>query len=135
MNKLPAMIEPEEIPAIPAGGFHDAGFWAKVRRTTGILSRRGLEMVFTLYYAAQRPETPGWAKATVFGALTYFVLPIDSVPDLIPGLGYSDDLAVLSAALATIATYINDEVRGQATRMVERLVGVKAQERESADPQ
>ena len=60
-----------------------------------------------------RPNTP-WAKTVIYGALTYFISPIDAVPDITPVLGYSDDLGVLVSAVLTVAMYVSDEVKQQA---------------------
>jgi uncharacterized membrane protein YkvA (DUF1232 family) len=67
-----------------------------------------------LYYAADRSETPKWAKAAVYGALGYFILPVDAMPDLIPGVGSVDDLGALMLAMGTIAAYIDENVRVKA---------------------
>ena len=64
-----------------------------------------------LYYAAQREDTPAWAKAVIYGALGYFILPLDAIPDVMPGIGYTDDLGVLGAAITTVASYIDDSVK------------------------
>lgn len=111
MNQQLVPIRPQQIDATPVGEFHDRGFWKKLKGTATRLTREGIEHALMLYYAAKRPETPVWAKATVYGALTYFVVPIDSIPDLMPGIGFSDDVLVLAAAVSTIAAHINDEVR------------------------
>lgn len=116
-------IAPQQIHAIPVGEFHDPGFWKKIKRVAVRLTRDGLEHALMLYYAAQQPETPKWAKATVYGALAYFVLPIDSIPDITPAIGYSDDLLVLTAAVSTIAAHINDEVRLLAHGKLNSLIG------------
>lgn len=50
----------------------------------------------------------------VYGALTYFISPIDAVPDITPVLGYSDDLGVLVSAVLTVAMYVTDDVKQQA---------------------
>ena len=59
-----------------------------------------------LYYAALAPETPAWAKAVMLGALGYFILPLDLIPDAIPVIGYADDLGVILAAAATVAVKV-----------------------------
>jgi uncharacterized membrane protein YkvA (DUF1232 family) len=46
--------------------------------------------------------------------LTYFISPLDAVPDITPVLGYSDDLGVLVSAVLTVAMYVTDDVRQQA---------------------
>lgn len=65
-------------------------------------------------YAAHGPNTPTWAKATIYGALGYFISPIDAIPDLVPVVGYSDDLGVLALTVATCTAYITPEVKAQA---------------------
>ena len=49
-------------------------------------------------------------------------MPLDAIPDLTPILGYTDDVAVLGVGLATVAVYINKDVREQAPPKVHRLV-------------
>lgn len=75
-----------------------------------------------LFYAARRKETPAWARGVMIGAVLYLVTPLDAVPDVIPGIGYADDLSVLTAALATVAMYINDDVKKAAAEKAHRLV-------------
>lgn len=75
-----------------------------------------------LFYAAQRKETPAWARGVMIGAVVYLITPLDAVPDVIPGIGYADDLSVLTAALVTVATYINEDVKKAASETAHRLV-------------
>lgn len=77
-----------------------------------------------LYYAARRKETPAWARGVMIGALIYLVTPLDAIPDVIPGVGFTDDLGVITAALATVAMYINDDVKKAAAEKAHRLVKV-----------
>ncbi len=114
-------LTPEHVQAIPVGDFDDQRFWRKLVRVASRLTREGIEQALTLYFAARRAETPAWAKATVYAVLAYFVLPIDSIPDVTPGVGFSDDLMLLAAALSTIAAHIDDEVRRRAQRTLNRL--------------
>lgn len=67
-----------------------------------------------LYYAYEREDTPRWAKRTILGVIGYLLMPLDAIPDLSPILDYTDDLTVLGAGLATVAIYINKEVKDQA---------------------
>ncbi len=78
------------------------------------IAAKCIEKVLQFYYATRRPETPTWAKSVVYGALLYFVSPIDVIPDFTPVFGYVDDLGVIIAALITISFYINDETREKA---------------------
>ncbi len=72
-----------------------------------------VEKALLLYFAAQEEKAPAWAKATIVGALGYFIAPLDAMADLTPGIGYVDDLGVLALAIAAVATYINDDVRAK----------------------
>lgn len=89
--------------------YDDASFWRKLRKHGLSAGEKVLDPALRLYYAAQDKDTPKWARATIIGALGYFIFPVDAIPDVIPVLGYSDDLSVLVAALATTAAYIKEE--------------------------
>ncbi|WP_461480780.1 YkvA family protein [Porticoccus sp.] len=86
-------------------------FWIKLKHAATAAGRELVEKSLWLYYASRRPDTPAWAKAAVYSALAYFILPTDTIPDFIPGTGYTDDLAAILAAVATIANYIDDDVK------------------------
>ena len=76
--------------------------------------KAGIKTVYTvllLFYAYRRKETPAWAKRIIIGAIGYFISPIDAIPDLTPLIGYTDDIGVLSFGLATIACFVNKEVK------------------------
>lgn len=94
--------------------YSESGFWEKLRQHARPAGAKVIEHALQLYYAARHPDTPAWAKSVVYGALAYFILPMDAVPDLIPGAGYTDDLGVLAMALATIAMRVTPEIREQA---------------------
>lgn len=86
----------------------------------------GIKVVYLcllLYYALQNPEMPTHIKATIIGALGYFVLPLDLIPDITPIVGYGDDLAVLTSALVTASLYIDGEVRLKAKKKLVDLFG------------
>ena len=90
------------------------GFWRKVRRLAGRVPFAS-DLV-AAYYCAIDSRTPLRARATLFGALAYFVLPADAVPDIIAVLGYTDDAAVLAAAIATAGAHITVSHREAARR-------------------
>lgn len=91
--------------------YSDDSFWAKCRGALALAGAEVLRVALQLFYAMKRPETPLWAKTAILGSLGYFISPIDVIPDVIPVLGFTDDLAVLTAAAATVAHYIDDETR------------------------
>jgi len=95
------------------------GFWAKVRRLASALPF--VEDLLTAYYCAFDRETPRHVQAALLGALAYFVLPFDIIPDMLPVLGYTDDAAVLATALKLVASYIRPEHREAAQRALAHL--------------
>ncbi len=99
----------------------ERGFWTKIRKYI-----RGVPFVEDAvagYYCALDPATPLQVKAVLFGALAYFVLPIDIVPDFIAWLGFTDDAAVLYAAIRTVAPHIKNTHRAQAKTAIDRMAG------------
>lgn len=80
-------------------------FWKKFKRVVGVIPfSRDL---LAAYFCALDPNTPLRARATLLGALVYFILPIDFVPDIIAGLGFADDATVLFAAIKVVSTHVN----------------------------
>lgn len=106
-----------------SNNYSESGFWEKLRDYALVAGREVVEMALRLYYAAQAPETPLWAKTVIYGALAYFILPTDAVPDFIPGVGYGDDLGALAAALATVAAYITPEIEEKAKQKAAEWFG------------
>ncbi len=99
----------------------------KLARYAKTAGREVVEKVLLLYYALQRADTPAWAKATIIGALGYFIAPLDAIADFTPLLGYSDDLGVLALALATVASQIDDEVKDKAAEKLKQWFGEDAE--------
>lgn len=79
------------------------------------------EDLLAAYYCAFDRATPVRAKGILLGALAYFVLPIDLVPDLVLGLGFTDDLAVLLAAFNVVRTHVTEAHRQRARETLGRL--------------
>lgn len=75
-----------------------------------------------LFYAARKSETPAWARGVMIGALIYLVTPLDAVPDLLPGVGYTDDLSIILAALGTVALYIDENVTKSAEETARKVL-------------
>lgn len=103
--------------------FSDDGFWNKIVKYAKTAGQEVIEKALWLYYAAQTPQTPAWAKATIYGALGYFILPIDAIPDVLPGVGYTDDLGVIAAAITAVSMYITDDVKQQASQKLRDWFG------------
>lgn len=72
------------------------------------------------WYCAQDPDTPMKVKLTLLAAIGYFVMPADLVPDVIAGLGFTDDATVLMTALSVVGGQIKP-VHQRAARRLLRL--------------
>ena len=94
-------------------------FWAKVKRTLGRVPF--LDRALAAFFAAVDAKTPTAAKATLFAALAYFIMPADLIPDFIAGIGFTDDAAVLLLALQAIAPHITADHLDQAREALARL--------------
>ena len=103
--------------------YSESNFWDKLKKFAKVAGKEVIEKALFLYYAAKQPNTPLWAKTAMYGALAYFISPIDMLPDLTPLLGYTDDLSILAAALVTVASYITDEVKQQARDKMQTWFG------------
>ncbi|SDZ86006.1 YkvA family protein [Microbulbifer marinus] len=103
--------------------YSDDSFWEKVKKYAKDAGFEVIEKALWLYYAYQEKSTPAWAKATIIGALGYFISPLDAIPDLTPVVGYADDLGVLALAVGTVATYITDEVKAKAAEKLKEWFG------------
>lgn len=88
------------------------GFWKTVRRAGRHIPF--MDEVVAAYFCALDPQTPRRVRMTLMAALAYFVLPFDFVPDILLGIGFTDDIAVLMAALAAIRTHITPAHRAAA---------------------
>jgi uncharacterized membrane protein YkvA (DUF1232 family) len=95
------------------------GFWPKLKRLGAKLPFA--EDLLTAYYCAFDRKTPRHVQAALIGALAYFVLPFDFIPDMLPVLGFTDDAAVLATALRLVAAYIRPEHRAAARRALARV--------------
>ena len=93
-------------------------FWLKLKRVVARLPFA--EDLLAAYYCAFDSQTPRHVQAALLGAIAYFVLPFDFVPDMLPVLGFTDDAAVLATALRMVATHITPEHRDAARTALKR---------------
>ncbi len=92
-----------------AKAYSEKGFWEKVGKYAYTAGKDLIELALKLYYSAQDPQTPAWARATIVSALGYFIFPLDAIPDITPVVGYADDFGALAAAFGTVAAHIKKE--------------------------
>jgi uncharacterized membrane protein YkvA (DUF1232 family) len=89
-------------------------FWTKVKQLAARLPF--IEDLLAAYYCAFDRDTPLHVKATLVGALAYFVLPFDFIPDMFAVVGYTDDAAVLLAAIRLVGDHIRPHHRDAVQR-------------------
>lgn len=88
------------------------GFWRKARATLGKVPFT--EDAVAAFHCATDSATPLPIRATLFAALAYFVLPFDAIPDILLGLGFTDDAAVMLAAFTAARLHITEAHRARA---------------------
>lgn len=106
-------------------------FFAKAKRVAAHLPFA--EDLIAAYYCAFDRKTPRHVQISLLGALAYFILPFDFVPDLLPVLGFTDDAAVLATALRLVASHISPDHRDAARTAIERIKGGETPADVSAD--
>jgi len=89
-------------------------FWRTAKRAARQVPF--MDEVVAAYYCALDSNTPLRAKAILLAALGYFVLPADTIPDIVLGLGFTDDVAVLTAAIAAVRAHMTPAHRLAAKR-------------------
>ena len=99
------------------------GFWTKLRRFAAGLPFA--EELLAAYYCAFDRDTPRHVQAALIGALAYFVLPFDLVPDMMPVLGFTDDAAVLATAVKLVSSHMRPEHRDAARQAIARGLAEK----------
>lgn len=95
------------------------GFWPKITRVAARIPFA--DQALSVWFAARDPETPPAAKGIMLGALAYFVLPVDAIPDVFAGIGFTDDAAVIAALLATLGAHVKRRHRDAARTALSRL--------------
>jgi uncharacterized membrane protein YkvA (DUF1232 family) len=98
-------------------------FWAKFKRVAASLPFA--EDLLSAYYCAFDRQTPRHVQAALLGALAYFILPFDFIPDMLPVLGFTDDAAVLATAIRLVAAHIMPEHREAARAALRRVADSK----------
>jgi uncharacterized membrane protein YkvA (DUF1232 family) len=106
--------------------YSEQGFKDKLKRYATAAGREVVEKALQMHYAARRDATPLWARSAIYGALGYFITPLDAIMDLTPTVGYADDLGVLVLALATVSQYIDEGVRQRAAERLRYWFGDSA---------
>lgn len=94
--------------------YSEDGLWDKMK---SVFKKAGIKVIYlalVLYYTVSADSTPTAKKGIIYGALGYFILPIDLIPDAIPVVGFSDDLAALVACVSVVSMCITPAIKQQA---------------------
>ncbi|MCG6121837.1 MAG: DUF1232 domain-containing protein [Microvirga sp.] len=112
-DDLSRVFTPEEMETIRRAARDEDSVLRGARRK--LLSLAGsipfAEDAMAGWYCVRDANTSRRVKLILLGALAYFLLPVDIVPDFLPLLGFTDDAAVIAAALAAVAGSITPEHR------------------------
>lgn len=98
-------------------------FWTKFKRV--VASLPFAEELLAAYYCAFDRETPRHVQVSLLGALAYFVLPFDFIPDVLPVLGFTDDAAVLATAIRIVSSHIRPDHHEAARTALKRVLDKK----------
>ena len=96
-------------------------FWVKLKQVVAKLPFA--EDLLAAYYCAFDRETPRHVQMALLGAIAYFILPFDFIPDMMPVLGFTDDAAVLATAIRLVASHITPDHREAARAALKRGLG------------
>ena len=103
--------------------YSEDGLWDKISNNIKKAGAGLIYKVMQLFYVAKNPNVPMKIRAAMIAPLGYFISPVDLIPDLAPVVGYTDDAAVIAAAIAFAHVYIDDDVRQQAKNQLCRFFG------------
>lgn len=103
--------------------FSDGKFWKKIGN---VARKAGIKVTYcalVLYYALQSPLISSKEKLLILGALGYFILPIDLIPDFLPAVGFTDDIAALIFTIIKLNKSIDESVKDQARAKLHEWFG------------
>lgn len=91
--------------------FSQSEMWNKIKNSA---QKAGIKVIYAallLYYASTDKSISILNKTKIYGALGYFILPIDLLPDFTPILGYTDDMTALLCCLKAIWVNLTPEIK------------------------
>lgn len=103
--------------------YSEQSFLSKIKKYGRTAGYQIVYHALQLFYALKKKDTPLAAKATIVAGLGYFILPIDTIPDFLIGMGYGDDLGVLLGIVTACSMYIDDGCREKAKAKAEEMFG------------
>lgn len=104
--------------------FSEEKFWDKLKKKISLIGYEGVYQALVLLFAFKDPFVPMKAKATIVGALGYLIAPFELLPDIAP-MGFTDDFAVIAAAVVAIEVYVTPETKKLAKDKVDELFKIE----------
>ena len=98
--------------------YNEKSFFDKLKKVLKVVGVKGVYMLLLLYNTLQRKDIPPKEKSIIIGALGYFILPLDALPDITPIVGYSDDIFALGMAILKVMPYIDDEMKEKSREQI-----------------
>ncbi len=100
--------------------YNEKSFFDKLKKVLKVVGVKGVYMLLLLYNTLQRKDIPPKEKSIIIGALGYFILPLDALPDITPIVGYSDDIFALGMAILKVMPYIDDEMKENSKEQIKK---------------
>ncbi len=85
----------------------------KAGRVIALPALEALEMIMD-------PSTPPQARVSMLAALTYLIMPVDLIPDIIPVAGFSDDLVALTAVISLWNNHMTPQIKQRARSKLDK---------------
>ena len=99
--------------------YSEEKLWDKLKKFAVKLGGKATYYALVLYYVLQSSTVTVSNKALILGALGYFILPLDLIPDVIPALGFTDDAAALALAYKAVKASVTPEIEAKAQAKVD----------------
>ena len=106
--------------------YNEASFKDQLTRYGKLIGIGALYKAVQLWFVLQKPDVPASTKAVIMGALGYLIAPLDFLPDLMPVLGYTDDLVAITLALIKVQGYIDEEVERKSKKLLTKIFDEEA---------
>ena len=103
--------------------YSEQSFFTKIIKYAKIIGVNLVYKALLLYYVLQKPEISTADKAIIYAALGYLISPLDFIPDLTIGVGYTDDALAVALAFAKVFMYIDEDVRALAQHKLDDIFG------------
>lgn len=103
--------------------YDEEKFFKKLGKFAKKIGAKIVYYLLILFYTLQDPSVPAKYKIAITGALGYFILPFDFVPDMAPVAGHVDDMSMIVSALVSVLFYINPSIKAKARQKMKDIFG------------